>query len=293
VLASGVRRVVVAHRDPFPQVQGGGIAELQAAGLTVEVGLLEADARRLIAPYLKLLQTGRPWIIAKWAMTLDGKLATSAGQSRWISGPQSREVVHALRGRVDAVMIGRGTAVGDDPLLTARPPGPRTAIRVVLDTRGLLADDTQLVRTAAEWPVLVAVGEESSPANRSRLRKAGCEVFVCLGEAHAARLDALFLELGRRRLTNVLVEGGGRLLGSLLDSCQIDEVHVFIAAKLFGGAAPRMSIAGHGIADIFAVLRLESPEVRQLGDDAYVSGRVASGQWPVASESGVEYRFFG
>ena len=218
VLASGVRRVVVAARDPFPQVQGGGIAELQAAGVDVEVGLLEAEARRLNAPYLKLVETGRPWIIAKWAMTLDGKIATRTGESRWISNPQSREIVHELRGRVDAVVVGRGTAERDDPLLTARPPGPRTAVRVVLDTQASLGSDSQLVRTASEAPVLVAVGEESSPADRSRLRDAGCEVFVCDGETHAARLDALLAELGRRRLTNVLVEGGGRLLGSLLDA---------------------------------------------------------------------------
>ena len=126
VLAAGVRRVVVAAGDPFPQVQGGGIAELRAAGLDVELGLLETDSRRLNAPYLKLVESGRPWIIAKWAMTLDGKIAARGGQSRWISNPQSREVVHKLRGRVDAVLVGRGTAVRDDPLLTARPPGPRT-----------------------------------------------------------------------------------------------------------------------------------------------------------------------
>ncbi len=127
VLAAGVRRVVVAARDPFPQVQGGGIAELRAAGLDVELGLLETDARRLNAPYLKLVETGRPWIIAKWAMTLDGKIAARGGQSRWISNPQSREVVHKLRGRVDAILVGRGTAVRDDPLVDR--PAARTAHR--------------------------------------------------------------------------------------------------------------------------------------------------------------------
>ncbi len=175
VLASGVRRVVVAMRDPFPQVQGGGIAALQAAGLTVEVGLLEDEAARLNAPYLRLVETGRPWIIAKWAMTLDGKIATHTGQSQWISNPKSREIVHALRGRVDALMIGRGTAERDDPLLTARPAGPRTAARVVLDTHASLCSTSQLVRTAGQSPVLVAVGNEATLANcatasRRRLR---------------------------------------------------------------------------------------------------------------------------
>jgi diaminohydroxyphosphoribosylaminopyrimidine deaminase / 5-amino-6-(5-phosphoribosylamino)uracil reductase len=273
VLASGVARVVVAMRDPFPQVQGGGIAELQAAGLSVEVGLLEAEAQRLNAPYLKLVETGRPWIIAKWAMTLDGKIATHTGESRWISNQQSREVVHQLRGRVDAVVVGRGTAVQDDPLLTARPPGPRTAMRVVLDTKASLVEDSQLVRTANELPLLVAVGQESLSADRSRLQAAGCEVFVCGGETQAERLGALLAELGRRRLTNVLVEGGGRVLGSLLDMREIDEVHVFIAPKLVGGASAAAPVAGRGIAEMAAALQLEAPHVRQLGDDAYITAR--------------------
>jgi diaminohydroxyphosphoribosylaminopyrimidine deaminase/5-amino-6-(5-phosphoribosylamino)uracil reductase len=280
VLAAGVRRVVVALPDPFPQVQGGGIAKLRATGVNVEVGLLEAEARRLDAPYLKLVQAGRPWIMAKWAMTLDGKIATRTGESRWISCPQSREVVHKLRGRVDAIVVGCGTAVRDDPLLTARPPGPRTAVRVVLDTRGSLSSDSQLVRTAKESPVMAAVGHASSAADRLRLQSAGCEVFVCDGETHAARWDALLAELGRRRLTNVLVEGGSRLLGSLLDARAIDEVHVFIAPKLLGGAAAVTPLAGEGIAQISAAVLLESPEVLRVGEDTYLTARCLADSSP-------------
>src|SRR5262249_5118740 len=132
LLAAGIRRVVVAQRDPFPQVAGGGIAELERAGIEVEVGLLEAAARELNAPYLKLGATARPWISAKWAMPRDGRLAPAQGDSRWISGEASRAIVHRLRGRVDAVLVGRGTAAADDPLLTARPPGVRTAARIVV-----------------------------------------------------------------------------------------------------------------------------------------------------------------
>jgi diaminohydroxyphosphoribosylaminopyrimidine deaminase/5-amino-6-(5-phosphoribosylamino)uracil reductase len=273
VSASGVRRVVVAQPDPFPEVQGGGICELQAAGLTVEVGLLEPEARRLNAPYLKLVALGQPWVIAKWAMTLDGKIATHAGESRWISGPQSRQLVHALRGRVDAIMVGRATALRDDPLLTARPPGPRTALRVVLDTRASLACESQLVRTAKEVPLLVAAGQASSEADRLRLRQSGCEVFVCEGKTHAKRLQAVLAELGRRRLTNVLVEGGSRLLGSLLDARRIDEVHIFIAPKLLGGESAFTPIAGQGIAAVSQALRLATPEVHAVGDDTYITAR--------------------
>ncbi len=274
VLASGVRRVVIAQADPFPQVQGGGIDELRAAGVTVDVGLIEAEARQLNAPYRKLVSRGRPWIIAKWAMTLDGKIATHTGASRWISGPESRQVVHRLRGRVDAIMVGRATAMRDDPLLTARPPGPRTALRVVLDTRASLTADSQLVQTARQTPVLVAVDAESSPAGRKRLADAGCEVFVCDGLTPAARLDALLSELGRRRLTNVLVEGGSQLLGSLLDAREIDEVHVFMAPKILGGATAATPMAGAGIADLSESLQIEGPKMQQLGEDVYVHGRV-------------------
>jgi len=277
VVEAGVARVVVAQRDPFPEVAGGGIVELEAAGVEVVVGVREAEARQLNAPYLKLLETGRPWIMAKWAMTLDGKTATRTGSSRWISNEQSRALVHRLRGRVDAIVVGRETARRDDPLLTARPPGPRTAIRVVVDSRGTLASGNRLVRTAKEVPVLVAVGPEATRSNRQRLAKAGCEVFVCPAENREARLGQLIEELGRRRLTNVLVEGGGRLVGSLLDANQIDEVHVFIAPKLLGGMSAVSPMAGEGIDEVYQALTLESADVLQVGTDIYVHGRLARG----------------
>ena len=169
-------------------------------------------------------------------MTLDGKIATRTLDSRWVSSDASREIVHRLRGRVDGVMIGRATAAADDPLLTARPPGPRTAVRIVLDSTASLSDSSQLVRTARETPVLVATGPAAAAQDRQRLAAAGCEVIECPGESHADRLAWLLDELGRRRMTNILVEGGGQLLGSLLDLGQIDEVHAFIAPKLIGGS---------------------------------------------------------
>jgi diaminohydroxyphosphoribosylaminopyrimidine deaminase/5-amino-6-(5-phosphoribosylamino)uracil reductase len=147
-------------------------------------------------------------------------------------------------------------------------------MRIVLDTNASLGSETQLVRTARETPVLVAVGEESNSADHSRLRNAGCEVFLCEGKTHAARLDALLTELGRRRLTNILVEGGGRVLGTLLDARRIDEVHVFIAPKLLGGASAATAVAGVGMATIAESLQLHSPAIRQVADDVYITARV-------------------
>ena len=274
ILAAGIGRVVAAQQDPFPAVDGGGLAELSAAGVAVEVGLLEDEARAVNAPYLKLLSTGRPWVMAKWAMTLDGKIATRTGASQWISGESSRRLAHGLRGRVDAIMIGRQTARMDNPLLTARPPGPRTALRVVVDTRASLASASRLVRTAGEVPLLVAVGDASPPSERRRLEQAGCEVFVSRSDSHAGRLDQLLAELGRRQMTNVLVEGGGHLLGALFDVAAIDEVHVFVAPKVLGGEIARSPVEGEGVAEIARAFELDHPQWQQVGDDLYLSGRI-------------------
>jgi diaminohydroxyphosphoribosylaminopyrimidine deaminase/5-amino-6-(5-phosphoribosylamino)uracil reductase len=274
ILAAGIAHVVCAMRDPFPKVSGRGIAELQTAGVHLEVGLFEAEARQLNAPYLKLLATGRPWVIAKWAMSLDGRIATHTGESRWISGLRSRAVVHRMRGRVDAVIVGSGTAHADDPLLSARPPGPRKAARIVVDSAASLASDSRLIRTIEEGPVLVAVGPNSTSADRQRLQDHGCEILVCDAATHAARLAQLLDELGRRRMTNVLVEGGGKLLGALFDLGAIDEVHVFIAPKLIGGEAAIAPLGGHGIENMSEALPLIDTQSEQVGDDLYIHGRL-------------------
>lgn len=274
VIAAGIRRVVFAMRDPFPAVSGGGFAELAAAGIEVVSGVEETAARRLNAPYLKRLATGRPWLIAKWAMTLDGKLATRSGHSRWISNEASRRVAHQLRGRVDAILVGRGTVEADDPLLTARPLGPRQAVRIVVDSRATLASDSQLVRTAAETPVIVAAGPAALPADVRRLETAGCEVIVGASPDAGERLETLLDELGRRRMTNVLVEGGAKLLGSCFDRRLIDEVHVFIAAKIAGGANAPSPLGGKGIERMDEALRLDEVVWQSLDGDLYLAGRV-------------------
>ncbi len=275
VIAAGIRRVVVAQRDPFPAVAGQGLEELRAAGIEVQTGMLEDEASALNAPYLKLLSSGRPWVLAKWAMTLDGRTATRTGSSQWISCEESRRLAHGLRGRVDAIVVGRETARMDNPLLTARPPGPRTAVRVVVDTRATLASDSKLIHTAGEFALLVAVGPTASASERRRLEQAGCEVFVCPSDTYAGRLDELLAELGRRRMTNILVEGGGQLLGTLLDANQIDEVHVFVAPKVIGGQNARSPIDGEGLAEIAHAFELDNPQWQQSGTDLYLTGRMA------------------
>ncbi len=302
LVAAGVARVVCAQRDPFPEVAGRGVAALEAAGIAVEVGLMEAEAKRINAPYLKLIASGLPWTIAKWAMTLDGKIATAAGDSQWISSPASREIVQQLRGRVDAIMVGHGTAHKDNPLLMARPKGARRATRIVADSMAALPLDSQLVRSAGDAPVLVAVGPDAPPENIKRLSAVGCEVIVCgstppalvksvsksgpMAVVNSAAkylhqpvdLAALLRELGQRRMTNVLVEGGGKLLGALFDAGAIDEVHVFLAPKLAGGLDAPTAVAGKGVEQIASALQLANLQVRQTGEDVYVSGRMLRGE---------------
>ena len=241
LIYAGVGRVVAAMEDPFPSVDGGGIDELKAAGIECEVGLLAAKSRELNAPYLKRLDTGRPWVIAKWAATRDGKMAMADG-SRWISNERSREAVQQIRGRVDAIIVGSGTARADDPLLIARPTNPtdvkRKALRVVVDSKASLSLESQLVKTDSDVPVLVAVAEDAPEDAVKRLAEAGVLIFRCDGATHAERLESLLDEFGRRRMTNVLVEGGSCLLNTLFDVYAIDEVHVFTAPKDAGGDAP-------------------------------------------------------
>jgi diaminohydroxyphosphoribosylaminopyrimidine deaminase / 5-amino-6-(5-phosphoribosylamino)uracil reductase len=278
LIRSGVKRVVVAMQDPFPQVSGRGIAELKAAGIACEVGAGSGDAAWLLAPYRKLIATRRPWVIAKWAMTLDGKLATRTGDSQWISSEASRAVVHQIRGRVDAVAIGSRTARVDNPLLTARPADladvKRIATRVVVDSAASISLESRLVQTAADVPVLVAVSTEASEDACQQLSAAGAEVVRSPGASHEERIASLLDEFGRRRMTNVLVEGGSQLLGNLLDMCAVDEVHVFIAPKLAGGAEAPSPIGGAGIARMTDALNLADITIEELEGDVYVHGRI-------------------
>ena len=270
ILRAGIGRVVVALTDPFPKVAGGGIELLRQAGIEVDIGLGEKEARRQNAPYLKLLQTGRPYVHAKWAMTLDGKIASRTGDSRWISSAASRERVHELRGRMDAILVGIGTALADDPLLTARPPGPRTPLRIILDRQGRLPGSSQLAQTAREIPTLVVVDASCPPPEH--LRQLGCEILPLPLEHGEPSLTALLDELGKRRLTNLLVEGGTAILGSFHDAKLIDEVHVFIAPRLLGGVGAKTPIGGSGGEMIAAALALADTQVENLDGDVYIRG---------------------
>ena len=275
IIAAGIRRVVVAAGDPFPKVSGGGIRRLREAGLDVEVGLLQAEAETLTAPFRKLVTTGQPWVIGKWAMTADGKLATRNEVSKWISNSLSREGVRHRRGRMDAILVGIGTVLSDDPQLTARPSGPRVALRVVIDRDLQIPIESQLVRTARAVPVLVFAGSNASESQRQALSAAGVDVETVphAGNGHL-NVPGMLSVLGQRGVTNLLVEGGAGVLGSFFDARTIDEVHIFMAPKLFGGTQALSPIGGVGLANPEMAPMLLKPKAEIRDGDIHLSGRV-------------------
>lgn len=272
ILQSGVRRVVAAMADSFPQVAGNGLAALRHAGLQVEVGLCEADARRLNAPYLKLLGTGLPWVHLKWAMSVDGRVATRTGDSKWISNEQSRRAVHALRGRMDAILVGRGTVRADDPLLTARPPGPRVAARVVVTISGDLPETCRLRSSAKDAPVIVYTASGMEP-KLAGWAADGAEVIGLPVTGAGLPPQEILRDLGRRRCTNVLVEGGSGLLGRFFDAGAYDEVHAFVAPLLIGGEAALGPLGGFGVERLADAAQLEPFTIQCMEGDVYLNAR--------------------
>ncbi|MBS0265424.1 MAG: bifunctional diaminohydroxyphosphoribosylaminopyrimidine deaminase/5-amino-6-(5-phosphoribosylamino)uracil reductase RibD, partial [Planctomycetes bacterium] len=283
VIRAGVKRVCVAMSDPFPLVAGGGLHKLREAQVEVDLGILESDARELVAPFCKLVQFGMPFVHAKWAMTLDGRIASRTGASQWISNADSRSVVHELRGRMDAILVGIGTALADDPQLTVRPRGLRVPTRIILDRQARLPLDSQLVRSIDDAPVLV-VTSSAAPANRvARLQDRGVEVLSLealppAADGASSDLVRLLRELGRRKLTNLLVEGGGAVLGAFFDEHLVDEAHVFVAPKILGGAQAIPAVAGLGRSAPHPFRDLDPVQFSILGDNVYIRGLMASPQ---------------
>ncbi|MFK7767529.1 MAG: bifunctional diaminohydroxyphosphoribosylaminopyrimidine deaminase/5-amino-6-(5-phosphoribosylamino)uracil reductase RibD [Mariniblastus sp.] len=286
LIEAKIARVVIACQDPNPSVNGNGIKHLKENGIDVTVGVLEGEAQTLLAPFAKLITTQKPWIIGKWAMTLDGKIATSTGDSKWISNEQSREIVHQIRGRVDGVMVGIGTVLADDPMLNARPSDPsdskRIPLRIVVDSNARTPIQSKLIQTSNQFPTLIAVGPSASANRCKSLKENGCHIFQSTEKDRAKRLNELLLHLGQKDsgqtatsapLTNILVEGGGQLLGSLNDQSLLDEVHCFIGPSVLGGSESKSPMAGAGHLLMSESTSVAIQSVTQLGDDVYIVGR--------------------
>ncbi len=293
VIASGVVRVVVGSRDPNPLVAGKGNALLREAGIRVDEDVLRAECDVLNPIFFHYIQKKRPYVVAKWAMTLDGKIAAHTGDARWVSGEESRADVHDLRHRLAAIMVGSGTALADDPSLTARRDVPSNQpLRVVVDGSLRISPESQLVRTAREVAVLVATAQPADDERAARLRERGVEVVSVPGADGRVDLVGLMDELGARGVDSLLVEGGGGLHEAMFRAGLVDEVVVYLAPKVVGGADAKTPVEGEGFAKMADALRFGAPVVERMGDDlklTYVTqGSVTQGSVPCVEFSGGE-----
>ncbi|MBI2940606.1 MAG: bifunctional diaminohydroxyphosphoribosylaminopyrimidine deaminase/5-amino-6-(5-phosphoribosylamino)uracil reductase RibD [Chloroflexi bacterium] len=283
IIVAGVAEVRAATIDPFPLVRGRGFQALEAAGIRVVVGERAEEARSLNAGFAKHVATGLPHVIAKWAMTLDGKIATVGGDSRWVSGEDARAVVHELRDRVDAVIVGVNTVIADDPRLTARRAAEtdhrslrlNAPLRVVVDSRARVPPASALLAPDLARGTVIAVSDAAPLDRRAALAATGAAVVVLPADAGRVDVVALLRWLGNAGVLNVLVEGGGELLASFFRRDLIDEVYAFVAPKVVGGRAPT-PVGGDGVERMAQARPLEITCVQRVGQDLLVVGRPGS-----------------
>ena len=273
ILRAGISEVHFSTIDPNPLVSGKGLRELRENGVKVHTGQGEDLSRRLNEAYFKYITNGTPFVTAKFAASLDGKLAARSGDSHWISSDESRQWAHRMRAASDAVMVGIGTVLADDPLLTARDesdlPLSKQPLRVIVDSRLRISSEAKLFNQPG--PVLIAAGHPSQEAV-SAIRALGAEVALLPAEDGRVDLEALLCLLGERQVTSLMVEGGSELLGSFFDQNLVDKVAACIAPVIIGGAAAKPAVGGHGSNTLAEAYRLRSVEMEPIGDDLIVTG---------------------
>jgi diaminohydroxyphosphoribosylaminopyrimidine deaminase / 5-amino-6-(5-phosphoribosylamino)uracil reductase len=279
IVDAGISRVVVGSDDPSAHASGRGLGILRDEGVEVIAdGDLAARAKLANQPFRKHARTGKPWVLLKAAMTLDGKVATGTGDSKWISSQESRKLAHRWRAEIDAVAVGIGTALSDDPRLTARVEQVvRQPRRIVFDSCGRLPPDSQLMREARRVPLTVVVSRAAPRASTDTLEAHGAELLVAPGENETARVRAALAQLGEAGITSILLEGGPHLAGAFLDAGEIDELRLFLAPLVLGGRTARSALEGEGVETIAEATHALSVDCDRLGEDLLVSARLK--QW--------------
>ncbi len=278
IIAAGITEVHLAILDPNPLVSGRGKDELEREGIRIYVGEHEAEAKEINEAYTKFITTGLPFITAKFAVSLDGKIATKNGDSKWISGNEARKHVHYLRYTADAVMAGVNTVLVDDPRLTARCCGgkggtaKKQPLRVIVDGKGRTPLTARLFSEPGK--VLLVLGRLVTPEENSAFTQVGAELLELPSEEGLVDLKGLLKALGERQITSLLVEGGGTLLGSLFDYGLVDKVVAFIAPIIIGGKEAKTAVGGKGVSKVVDSLKLERVKVEKFGEDLMVSGYV-------------------
>jgi diaminohydroxyphosphoribosylaminopyrimidine deaminase/5-amino-6-(5-phosphoribosylamino)uracil reductase len=274
ILKSGLKKVVIGMLDPNPTVSGGGSETLQERGIEIKAGVLESECRRLNEAYIKFVVSGRPFVIAKTAMTMDGWTATAAGHSKWITNERSRQFVHRLRDSVDGILIGAGTVLADDPSLTTRFKNRHgiDPIRIILDTRLRIPHNAKVLNHDSDSMTLIAVGDDVSQGALKGVEKDGVSTVICPTKEGKIDLSAMMEILGRMSVTSVLLEGGSEIMGSMIRERLIDKFYIFKAAKIFGGDDGIPMAKGPGPEKMGESLAMKDIKVRRFGDDILLTG---------------------
>ena len=269
IIKSGLKKVVMGMQDPNPHVSGNGFGFLKEKGIEVKTGVLESECRRLNESYIKWVTTGRPFVILKSAQTMDGWTATSTGHSKWITNEKSRQYVHMLRDRVDAVMVGIGTVISDDPSLTTRLKNGqgRDPIRIIVDTHFRTPEDANVLNHESASMTFLAIGDDAPPARLKMLEKDRVSTIVCPIKNRRVDLAALLSLLGRMSVLSLLVEGGSGITGSLIRERLIDKFYIFKALKILGGDDGFAMAAGTGPKKMDESMKLKDLKVDRLEDD--------------------------
>ena len=276
ILEAGIRRVVVGSGDPNPRVAGGGIRILREHGIEVVEGVLKEECDAVNEIFFHYIQTGRPYVVMKYAMTIDGKIAAYTGLSKWVTGEEARAHVQKLRHELSAIMVGVGTVLADDPMLNCRIPGLTSPVRIICDTHLRTPLDSKVVQTASEIPTIIATCCEDERAVLQYTEK-GCRVLNVAksGDLHLDLQD-LVRKIGAEGIDSILLEGGGTLNWSALESGIVNRVMAYVAPKLFGGSSAKTPVEGRGIPDPQEAVRLRDISVSRLGEDLLIEGKVFS-----------------
>ena len=278
ILEQKIARVVIGSRDPNPKVSGKGAKILREAGVQVEEDFLREECDALNPVFFHYITTGLPYVVMKYAMTADGKIATKTGASKWISGEEARSLVHEMRHDYMAIMAGIGTVLADDPMLNCRVEGGVDPVRIICDSNLHIPLESQIVKTASEIETIVACSQEALEAERKqekirKLKEAGIQLIGTEG-AHGVNLVELMKKLGEQNIDSILLEGGGTLNASALEDGIVNKVYAYIAGKLIGGMDARSPVEGMGIDRMADAITLKDMEIERLGDDFCIVGYV-------------------
>ncbi|MCX6286159.1 MAG: bifunctional diaminohydroxyphosphoribosylaminopyrimidine deaminase/5-amino-6-(5-phosphoribosylamino)uracil reductase RibD [Bacteroidetes bacterium] len=275
ILRSGIKKVIIGMKDPNPLVNGKGIAFLRHHGIEVHTGILEIESKKLNEVFIKFITTHLPFVIFKYAMTIDGKIATVDNASRWITGEESRKIVHRLRSNMSSVMVGADTVLYDDPLLNVRLEGKqrRSPLKIIADSSLRIPLDAKILANEPQL-CLIAATEKADKNKVLDIRKRGGQVLICAEKDKRVDLPDLFARLGKMDIDGVLLEGGSTLAFSALKEGLVDKVIAFVAPKILGGASAPTAVGGSGIAAMEDAINLRDIKIRKVGSDLMIEGYI-------------------